>query len=141
MHLTVEFLGEIQNDKVDLIKAIMNELDFRKFTLSLTNIGHFKRCDGNIYWLGIKDNDTLFHINNKLRQGLIEKGFDIENREYKPHITIGRKVKLKDNVQTNELDEMVDKIEIGIAKVDLMKSEFINGKLMYSVVYTRRLEE
>lgn len=139
IHLTVEFLGEIQNNRLGLIKGIMDELEFGIFTIPLTKIGYFKRGVGNIYWLGIEENDTLFHINNKLHQSLINKGFELEDREYKPHITIGRKVKLKGSFHTNELDDIVRKIELDINKVDLMKSEFVNGKLIHSVVYSKHL--
>lgn len=141
IHLTLEFLGEIQNNRLDLIKEIMNELEFDAFTLNLTNMGFFKKSEGNIYWLGIEDNDTLFNIYNKLHQSLIYKGFELEDREYKPHITIGRKVKLKDSFNPNELEDYVGKIKININKVDLMKSEFSNGKLIHSVVFSRPLRE
>lgn len=119
----------------------MSELEFEVFTFSLTNLGYFKRREGNIYWLGIENNDTLFNLNNNLHQSLIYKGFELEGREYKPHITIGRKVKLVDSFNPNELDDNVGKIKININKVDLMKSEFANGKLIHSVIYSRPLRE
>ena len=139
LHLTVEFLGEIQKKRLDLIKEIMNELEFGQFTLSLTKVGYFKRCEGNIYWLGVEDNDNLLNIHKKLHQSLIDKDFELQDREYKPHITMGRKVKLKDSFNINELDDTVRKIKIDINKIDLMKSEFINGKLVYSVIHSKRL--
>jgi len=137
LHLTVEFLGEIPSNKLSLIKEIMDKLEFEAFTLQLTKVGYFKREEGNIYWLGIENNDTLFSIHAALRQRLIEEGFELENREYRPHITIGRKVKLRDGFNNGELDDMVRKIKIDINKVDLMKSEFANGKLRYSVMYSK----
>lgn len=139
MHLTVEFLGEVQKERLDLIKGIMDGLESEPFTLSLSKIGYFKRSEGDIYWLGIEHSDPLFNIYNKLHQELMNKGFQLENREYKPHITIGRKVKLKDSFSTSELDNIVREMEIEIDKVDLMKSEFKNGKLIHSVLYSRPL--
>lgn len=139
MHLTVEFLGEIQDNRLDLIKEIMDELEFGTFTFRLTKVGYFKRREGNIYWLGIEDNDTLLNMYKKLHQGLAEKGFELGDRDYKPHVTIGREVKLKDGFNANELDDIAGKIEIEINKVDLMKSEFVNGKLIHSVVYSKQL--
>jgi len=139
LHLTVEFLGEIQSNRLDLIKKIMDELVFEAFTLNLTKVGYFKRQEGNIYWLGVEENDTLFKIHKKLHQNLIDKGFELEGREYKPYITIGRKVKLRDDFNANELNDMVGKVKIDINRVDLMKSEFVNGKLIYSLIYSRQL--
>lgn len=139
MHLTVEFLGEIERDRLDLIKGAMDALDFEAFTLNLTQIGYFKRPEGNIYWLGIKENDTLLKINQKLHQSLIDQGFTLEDRAYRPHITIGRRVKLKDGFNTDEVKDLVGKIEIAIDQVDLMKSETVNGRLVYSVLYSKAL--
>lgn len=139
MHLTVEFLGEIQKRRVDLIKKVMDGLKADRFTLNLTQIGYFKRSEGNICWLGIEDNKTLMHIHHKLHQNLTDNGFALEDRAYKPHITLGRKVKLKDSFNANELNDMIRKINIDINSVDLMKSEFVNGRLIHSVVYTKAL--
>lgn len=139
IHLTLEFLGEIHKNRLDLIKEILDGLEFNKFTFQLTKIGYFKRPEGNIYWIGVKENDTLFDLQKKLHKSLLDKGFELEDREYKPHITLGRKVKLKDGFNTDELKDIVEKIEIDISKVDLMKSEFNNGKLIHSLMYSRQL--
>jgi len=117
----------------------MEGLEFEAFTFNLTKVGYFKRREGNTYWLGIENNDTLFNLQKKLHQDLIEKGFELEDREYKPHITMGREVKLKDGFDTNEMDDIAGKIKIDINRVDLMKSEFVNGRLVHSVVYSRPL--
>lgn len=117
----------------------MDELKFRPFTLSLSKIGSFKRREGNIYWLGVNDNETLYSIHKKVHQCLTDKGFELEDREYKPHITLGRRVILKDDFIADELKDLVGKIKIHIDKVDLMKSEFTNGKLKYNVLYSKGL--
>jgi 2'-5' RNA ligase len=125
---------------VGLIKEIMDDLEFGVFSFSLSKIGYFKRREGNIYWLGIEDNNILYNLQKKLHQSLTDKGFELEDREYKPHITIGREVKLEDSFNTNELNNVAGKIKIEINKVDLMKSEFVNGRLIHSVVYTEWLK-
>lgn len=139
IHLTVEFLGEIDNSGVNVIKEIMDKLDFSAFSLKLIKAGTFKRSEGNIHWLGIERNDTLLKIYNLLHKELKDKGFLLEDREYRPHITLGRKVVLKANYNINQLDGIVRDIKIDINKVDLMKSEFINGNVKYSVIYSKRL--
>ncbi|MDD4493697.1 MAG: RNA 2',3'-cyclic phosphodiesterase [Eubacteriales bacterium] len=136
MHLTVEFLGEISNSELKSINGIMDNLKFEPFTLSLNKIGYFKGHDGNTYWLGIERNNTLFKIQAELHQGLQYQGFNLENREFRPHITIGRQVKLNDSYNIGELSGVPEKIEIYIDKIDLMKSERINGHLVYSVVHS-----
>ncbi|NMA85740.1 MAG: RNA 2',3'-cyclic phosphodiesterase, partial [Tissierellia bacterium] len=65
IHLTLEFLGEISQNEVKIIENIIDEIDFKPFTMDLSQLGYFKRRDGNIYWLGIEDNHTLFEIQGK----------------------------------------------------------------------------
>lgn len=139
MHLTVEFLGEIPSTKVEIIKNVMKELKAESFTLKLTEIGYFKRREGNIYWLGIEKNNTLTNTQAILHKMLLDLGFELESREYKPHLTLGRKVKLKDDFNTGELNSTVKKMENYIDKIDLMKSERINGKLVHSIIYSKQL--
>lgn len=139
IHLTVEFLGEIQNKRVDTIKEIMNNIVFDCFSISLTKVGYFKSRDGDIYWIGLEQNDSLSNIYKELHHSLKGNGFQLENRDYKPHITIGRKVKLLDGTTLDEINNEVSKIKIDMNKIDLMKSEFCNGTLKYSVVESRFL--
>ena len=107
--------------------------------LEFNEIGCFKRREGDICWLGIEKSDRLFSIQKSLHESLAERGFKLETREYRPHITIGRRVKLKDGFDTSGLDDVVGKIAIGIDKVDLMRSEFTNGRPVYSVLYSKYL--
>ncbi len=140
MHLTVEFLGEISEANVNLIQDVMDELEYEPFTLKLNEIGYFKRRDGNIYWLGLERHDTLFDIHNQLYHNLIEQGFGLEAREYKPHLTIGRRIKLKSGFDPKMLNGTVGEIEIHVDKLDLMKSEYIGGKLIHTAVYSRKMQ-
>lgn len=141
MHLTVEFLGEIPAAEVNLIQEIIHELGYKPFTLRLNEIGCFQRRDGNIYWLGIERHDTLFEIHDELHQKLINQGFKLEDRKYKPHLTIGRKIKLDNGFDPKTLNGLIEAIAIYVDKIDLMKSEHIDGKLMHTVVYSKRLCE
>ncbi len=134
IHLTLEFLGDIHSNRVEEIKDIMNKIEFEPFTMELENIGFFKRRDGNIYWLGIKHSEKLLELQSRLHRLLLEKGFKLEDRAYKPHITLGRRVNVKDDFDMENLSNSVQDISIFVDKIDLMKSEHINGKLVYSIV-------
>ncbi|NLV88689.1 MAG: RNA 2',3'-cyclic phosphodiesterase [Tissierellia bacterium] len=140
LHLTLEFLGEISDERIVTIKNVMDKLDFKPFILKPSKIGYFKRPQGNIYWLGIEDNEALMSTQETLHKLLIDQGFILEKRPYKPHITLGRKVKLKNSFNSNIVDEMVKAIKIDVNRIELMKSENINGKLVYSVIYSRIID-
>ena len=134
MHLTLEFLGEIPPEKVHKIKEVIDEVHFEPFTMNLTKVGCFKRREGNIYWLGIEHNEMLIKIQSKLHELLIKQGFELEDRPYKAHVTVGRKVRLQDDADVQRLSNSINNISINVDKIDLMKSEHINGKLVYSII-------
>ncbi|NMB26632.1 MAG: RNA 2',3'-cyclic phosphodiesterase [Tissierellia bacterium] len=139
MHLTLEFIGDIPSEKVETIKDVMDQVVTEPFTMTLSELGYFKRKEGNIQWLEIEHNEILLKTQAKLHQLLIKQGFELENRAYKPHLTIGRKVKLKDNFNSEDLSNIIKQISINVDKIDLMKSEHINGKLVHSIVYTKNI--
>ena len=139
MHLTLEFIGEIPDDKIVIVKDAMDQMSSELFTMDLTGVGFFKRGEGDIYWLGIEENEMLLKTQTKLHEQLLKKGFKLERRAYKPHLTIGRKVRMEDNFNNDEFSKTIKKISINIDMIDLMKSEQINGKLVHSIVYTKRL--
>ena len=114
MHLTLEFLGEVPLEKVEIIKKTIAQITFEPFTMNLSNLGYFKRRDGNIYWLGIENNETLFEIQGKLHELLINEGFNLENRPYKPHITIGRKVKMRKDFNPESLLDDIRQLIIDV---------------------------
>lgn len=139
MHLTLEFLGEIPADKVAIIKDAMDQVSSELFTMELAGVGFFKRSEGDIYWLGIEENEMLLKTQAKLHEQLIKKGFKLESRPYMPHLTIGRKVKMEENFSLDNFSKSDANISINIDMIDLMKSEQINGKLVHSIIYTKRL--
>lgn len=140
MHLTLEFLGEISEERVKDIISAMQLLDAATFTLFLSELGYFKRNDGNIYWFGITENKDLMDMQAGLHNFLMERGFKLEERDYKPHLTIGRKIKLVNTFNSNELKESISKIQFNVNSIDLMKSENINGKLVYTAIFSKALK-
>jgi len=139
MHLTLEFLGEVPKERLDDIKSVMDIINSSPFKLSLTGLGYFRRKEGNIYWLGVKDNKALMDLQSRLHNLLLAKGYELENREYKPHVTIGRRVCLEDTLNENELMKTISDIIIKVNSIDLMKSKISNGKLMHELIYSKKI--
>ena len=139
VHLTLEFLGEVPGGRVAAIKSAMDALDFEPFTLRLERIGRFKRREGTIYWLGVEHSGALLDLQRKLHEGLLEKGFRLEERGFTPHITLGRKVSLRDGFSADALSPLVRDVEARISKIDLMKSDFVPGGVKYTVLYSKPL--
>lgn len=131
LHLTLVFIGEVTEDKVFLIKTAMNKTIIKEFELAFGGVDCFNRSGGDIFFVGVKMNEQLKNLNHFLFNELIKSGFIIEKKEYLPHLTLARQVKLKSKIDIDN-----EEISTLVNKISLMKSERINGQLIYSEIYS-----
>lgn len=94
IHLTVKFLGKIYasaHDKLyrGLEMAVENMNDFR---LIVKGTGLFPDIrNPRVFWLGVEgDMDALRELVRDVEENLFKIGFKREERQFSPHITIGR---------------------------------------------------
>lgn len=139
LHLTLVFLGEIAPARIDYIKRAMDKVSVEKFKLTMGGLGNFRREGGDIYWIGVDKNPALEAIHRQLCADLTESGFCIEKRDFKPHLTIGRQIRMQDNFNKQEFIKTITSFNMNVDKISLMKSERINGKLTYTEVYGKSL--
>ena len=134
LHLTLAFLGECDNKQTAAVKSVLSAVNFESFDITIDCIGRFKRDGCDIWWAGVRENRAIADLQCNLTSGLCTHGFVLDNRKYSPHITLGREVVTDAKPwQIEPFGEMVGSIE-------LMKSERINGKLIYTEIYTKRTE-
>lgn len=139
LHLTLVFLGEIGNDRLVDIKTAMNRVNDEPFDLTVEGFGRFRRNGGDIYWAGVEKNEVLLSIQKRLTAELSDAGFVLEKRAYSPHLTLGREVRLSD-----ELQKVMEAVpargpEMEVNRISLMKSERAGGRMVYTEIYGRDL--
>lgn len=139
LHLTLAFLGELSPDQAGAVESVMSRIEGKPFSLSLSGFGRFKRNGGDIHWAGIKKSEVLSALQNDLASELKKAGFSLEDRAYSPHLTLGREVRLAEPVCSPYAALPEIKQEMTVSRISLMKSERINGKLVYSEIYGRDL--
>ena len=128
LHLTLAFLGDCDGKQIADAKAAMDAANFDPFYLIIERIGHFKREGGDVWWAGVRENKALSDLHMKLTSGLCSQRFNLEKHKYSPHITLGREVK------TDALPRLIEPFGEAVSRIDLMKSERINGKLTYTAI-------
>ena len=140
-HLTLVFIGETKDMEraIEAMEESIKKLRFSPFTISMEGLGKFKGRDKDIYWVGIKDNPFLNKLNETLTLELRKSEFNIKEQEFKPHLTLGRDVKLKKDFNLEDFKATIPKMLMEVDKIELMKSHRVNGKLTYTVVYTGKL--
>ena len=94
MHLTLKFLGEIEEKKIPEVESLLKEISGNcpSFVLRLRGTGTFPegRKNPRVLWVGIEESQGLKAIQTKLEGELGKIGFPREKREFHPHLTVGR---------------------------------------------------
>jgi 2'-5' RNA ligase len=139
LHLTLVFLGEVSEEKLVAVKSAMDRVSGKSFRLSVKGFGRFKRRGGDIHWAGIVGNDALLSLQKQLNIELKTEGFASEEREFSPHLTLGREIRIPDTSSNLYGPLTGEEHEMAVTKISLMKSERIGGRLVYTEIYQKEL--
>jgi RNA 2',3'-cyclic 3'-phosphodiesterase len=110
IHLTVKFLGEIDEKQCEDVKAALEAVvkTTAAFEMTLKDIGAFPAIEHpRVVWVGIEEGAAeITALASRIESSLEKLGFAREERPFSPHLTIGRVrsplniVKLKEKVLT-----------------------------------------
>ena len=142
MHLTLKFLGEIDEARVFQVKKLMEETtaSFKTFSLKLRGTGFFPPNPKypRVLWIGTVSEATLLELQERLESGLEGLGFARENRPFHPHLTLGR-VKnpsgLRDVITELEKAKEAEFGEMSVARITLFQSTLKPTGAEYTVLY------
>jgi 2'-5' RNA ligase len=140
IHLTLKFLGEIEEKLVGEIERVCVEISaqFQPFALDLNRTGVFPNArQPRVLWAGLSGEiEKAVEIQRRLDERLMTIGFDREEKSFRPHLTIGR---VKSNRKTRELLAMADSYQLprlafGVKEMVVMKSELHPAGARYTVL-------
>lgn len=134
LHLTLEFLGELP-DARDVVRA-MDAVSAPPFDLSLNGLGRFRQEGGDLIWYGVDPCPALLDLQKRLHAELKERGFRLERRPYRPHLTLGRQVTGAGELSGYPAPRVTQRVKA----FSLMESRRVDGKLTYTALYRRQLE-
>lgn len=121
LHLTFTFLGDTEENLISQLTGFMDETacDYNEFNMVLKSFGVFKNIkDPNVLWFGVEHNNMLSNIKKTLDIKLNNAGFPVENRDFKPHLTIGRPKYISDKAKLQKIIEKYDHKEISNQRVN-----------------------
>jgi len=92
IHLTLKFLGDTQDDLIDVLGDGFNEAvhGIAPFELETGEVGYFGGKRPRVLWIGFKESGSLFDIQSKIENAAHAFGFAKEGKSYHPHLTLGR---------------------------------------------------
>ena len=128
LHLTLAFIGEAES-AAPAQAALEAACTGGAFSLTVGGLGHFD----DLWWAGVRENERLEVLALGVQRALRQAGFPIERRPWRPHITLARRW------QGPEPRLTVPDTAMWVDRVSLMRSERVEGKLVYTEVSAFRL--
>ena len=147
LHLTLQFLGDTEEKRIQEIKRIMDNCRTcsEAEKLCFSSAGAFPaRNSPRILWIGFMNNEYLQIIHRDLTAGLNAAGFSVDNKKFKPHLTLGR---VKDQTECppdlfTVYKNVADSAEISDSPLDritLFESFLRPGGSVYTALYDKML--
>lgn len=91
MHLTLRFIGDVDSSVFQDVQEALLDVRSEKFFMQLEGVGFFPpRGKPRVVWVGIKKNEKLIKLRNRIETALVQAGLEPEGRKYSPHITLAR---------------------------------------------------
>ncbi len=90
-HLTLRFIGEIDNGRAEDLDANLAAINARALTLQLKGAGQFGTMEkAHTIWAGLERNDALYHLRDKVESAVVRSGIEPDHRRFTPHVTLAK---------------------------------------------------
>jgi len=84
-HLTLRFIGEVDDPTAAGIAAALQQVGAPRFWLTLAGVGQF---GGHTLWVGVEQNPALLRLQNAVESQLREITPSADARPYRPHVKL-----------------------------------------------------
>lgn len=143
IHLTLKFMGNVPRNKIISVTKIIKEIAHKKewFEISLDTLGAFPSIKKpRVIWVGLRDpQKRMKQLAQELDRRLFSIGLPKEEKEFVPHLTLGRVKKLDNRDKLVEIMSSLKVVFAGkmlVTKINLMKSQLTPAGPIYSVIST-----
>lgn len=137
LHLTLKFLGEVDENKIGEIKKKLRRINFNKFEAEINKLGVFSEKFIRIIWLSLKNCEKLQkEIDEKLKDlferqkakplATLSKHGQSKEKRFMSHLTIARIKKIADK---KEFLKKLKEIKIKPIKFTISNFKFKNSFL------------
>jgi 2'-5' RNA ligase len=91
LHLTLKFIGEQPDGKLEAIKQALAEIHSPPASLHLHGYGFFPTArSARVFWIGVDADEQLAVLAALVEQALEPLGIKAEARAFSPHLTLAR---------------------------------------------------
>ena len=121
MHLTLKFLGEIDDKQLIDVCKITEEVAGRhkSFDIEIGGVGSFGGRSARVLWVGAgKDSENLLKLQDDLETQLAFAGWAEENRKFEGHLTLCRIKNVKAGFKLAQLTKEYEDYRLDVMPVE-----------------------
>jgi RNA 2',3'-cyclic 3'-phosphodiesterase len=91
LHVTLKFVGHVDDAIVEQIKTALRSIKAAPFEVEFTGVGFFPNPNAaRVFWAGVDGGDALPRLASTIDAALEKLGFPRETKPYHPHLTLAR---------------------------------------------------
>lgn len=135
-HLTLAFLGELDDTQTEQLKGLMDTVDFKSFQMQLSDIDYFQKGERYIYYIRIQSNPSLKLLYQKVLDFIAPLNISLHGK-FSPHITLIRQGKAFP-VHALPLPKTEENIDVDT--ITLFLSHQVDGELTYTPIHRVKLK-
>jgi len=145
-HLTLKFLGDVADDRLDRVIALTDGVasKHRTFSMHLGGIGafpNFRRA--RVVWIGVEHEARLELLHHDLEVAGEGEGFEIEGRAFRPHVTLARLRSPLEVERARRLARAARRIDfsatVDVGEITLFESTLAQSGATYRRVHAAQL--
>lgn len=144
LHLTLKFIGDVPEENLNNITSELNFLShFSSFKCVIKNFGFFFRdYKPTILWAGLKIDESIFKLIDKVETVLEKFNIKKENRKFNPHLTLLRIKQDPGNNFVNSFKNFTfEPLVFTANSISLFKSELHSSGSKYFEIKNYKLKE
>jgi 2'-5' RNA ligase len=143
LHLTFQFVGQVKPNQLAEVeasfKSSITSCNEEKFQLKSVEL--LPNNQPHLIWISLDSkNEDFADATKKLRYLLKQQGFNLDNNDFRPHITLGR---IKNNLMKAQIEFIqkteLEKQEFNVNKITLFESNLTKKGANYRVLKTYNL--
>ena len=135
LHLTLKWLGEVEENKLNIIGNCLENVKFKIIKAKIGKLSNFEHLGKiRVLWIGFEPKDEIIDLQKKIDASLLEifRG----DQRFNPHLTLGR-VKLIKKLKEFKEDYKnteINKLEFTISEFCLISSRLTKDGPIYKTM-------
>lgn len=90
-HLTIRFIGDVDDAEVLPIETALAEVDAAAFSLTIEGVGVLPSMRRpRVVYAGVRHEPALHTLHDRVEQALRDVGLEADDRAFRPHVTLAR---------------------------------------------------